>query len=198
MGGEAESANLPSGQIELLLTRALDGVRMEKDILPGTNFPDFPHRLPHAGLVVRAHDGDKRGVGPEGMGEMCRINQAIVADIEIGDLESPASFQQMKGVQDGVMFRSHGDEVASPPRLRLRQTLHGEIAALGSTTGENNFRRLALQAVGDGNRGRDRFPPERAAPRHEDSKDCREDQKAGGSMTARTRGSSMVVALSSR
>ena len=77
---------------------------------------DFRHRLNDAGFVVRRHDGNQRGVGPDRALELVRIDQAFGRNIEPGHLKTFPLFQMLERVQHRVMLGAVADQMLSVRR----------------------------------------------------------------------------------
>ena len=76
---------------------------MEVDVGFGADFPDLFDRLDHSGFIIRQHDGDQLGVGPERAANIVRINQAAPIHRKKRDFDSQL-LQMLAGVQHGMML----------------------------------------------------------------------------------------------
>jgi len=62
------------------LADCLGGVSVKRDFAFTTDRTDFCNRLQNSGFIVRGHDGDQNGVGPQCAAKCTEIEQAITLD----------------------------------------------------------------------------------------------------------------------
>jgi hypothetical protein len=113
----------------------------------GGNLPEFLHRLHHSGFVIRQHDSDQPGVGPDRASHIVGIDQATAIDGNVRDLAA-AIFQMLRRIQHGMMLDGRSNDVIT----RLRQPEEREVVAFRAAAGKDDFRRLATQQASN------RFP----------------------------------------
>jgi hypothetical protein len=85
------------------LPHRLGSVRVDEDAALARHGRDLGDRLDGPHLVVGQHEGDQDGVGPEGGGDLPRLDQSVVRDGHLADLEAVA-FQVSAHPQDGRML----------------------------------------------------------------------------------------------
>src|ERR1035438_1074834 len=65
-----------STDVEFDFARALDRVDVEEDSGVGGDLADFLYGLQDACLIVRQHDADQAGLGPDGAQNVRRVDEA--------------------------------------------------------------------------------------------------------------------------
>ena len=128
--GEREEIDVGRADVELEFAGRLHGVSVEQRAFAVADGGEFLDGKNHAGLVVRPHRGDDRGVGADGLLEDVEVDRAVGLDGEKGDfvaalLQIRAELH-VRGVLDGG-----GDDVAFAG-LRDERAVEGGVVALGA------------------------------------------------------------------
>src|SRR5262245_26180741 len=74
------------------------------------DFADFRDRIDYANLVVGVHDGDQDRFWRNGLADIFRINAAILANGQVGDLVA-VLFQALAGVEHSLVLDGLGNDV---------------------------------------------------------------------------------------
>ena len=97
------------------LAHPLHGVGMEGDPPLPAGGADLLDGLDGADFVVRPHDRNKVGVGPDGRGDIPGRDAALFVRKDVGDFGA-CLLEHLAGVQDGGVLDRARDEVSSPAR----------------------------------------------------------------------------------
>ena len=100
---------------------------------------DFRHGLPHAGLVVRRHHRDKRGLIRQRRAHLGGVEQPARIHAENRDAESFPPLQVLERMQHRMMLGRASDEMFPARRMGTSEAEDGEIVRLGASAGENDF-----------------------------------------------------------
>ena len=117
------------------LARALRGVSVEKDPALAA---ERRHRVDvrqHAGLVVRVHQRDERGIRAQRLGNLCRIDSPLGRRREPGHREALA-LELTAGVESRSMLDPRCHDVTRRATRRARSAKDREIDALGRARSE--------------------------------------------------------------
>ena len=94
--------------------------------------------LDRADLVVRRHDGDQRGVVPDGLFQVLRIHDAELVHWQICDLEA-LLLQLRAGMQQRVVLDLAGDDVVALFPVGEGRALDSPVIAFRAAGGEINL-----------------------------------------------------------
>ena len=111
---------------------------MKQDAFLAAELTDSRNVLNHTDLVVDIHHRDQHGVGPNRRGQDLPVDQAIFVDIKIGDLESFA-LQFPAGVERGLVFRFHGNDVAALVFVEMSRPFDGQIDGFSCARSPDNL-----------------------------------------------------------
>ena len=101
-----------------------------------------------ADLVIRQHDGNQRGILPDGLFQLGGVYQALRGDGQVGDLKA-LLFQRLGAVQNGMVLKCGGDEVLfALGGPAAHAALQGPVIGLGAAGGEVDLARLGIQGGG--------------------------------------------------
>ena len=125
--------------VDLLVAEGLHGVCVEDDLVGVGDGRELLDGLDGADLVVGEHDRRHDGVRADGCLEGRGIDQAVLVDVEVGDLEA-LLLEELGGVQDGVVLDLGGDEVlALLVLVGVHDALEGPVVCLGAAGGEEHL-----------------------------------------------------------
>ena len=111
VGGQGQHVDLVPGEIDVQNPGSLYRVRVEQDFLFGTDLSDFPDGLDGADFVIGVHDGDQRRFRGDGFPQLFRPDKTVFVYIQQRYPDVLLFFQQLQGVQYGVMLKFGGDHV---------------------------------------------------------------------------------------
>ena len=139
---ERHQVDLQRPQIDGDLAGGLRGIDVEDDAALAGDLADRGDVLDDADLVVdrhhRHHDGVRTQRG---------LDQAVVLNIEVGDLEALA-LELAHRVQRGLMLGLDRDQVAAFVLVELGRPFQSQIDRLGGTRSPDDFPRIAMDQRG--------------------------------------------------
>ena len=147
MRGKTRGGQAALRQIGLHFPEGLHHVAVQQERTLFAEPRQLFHRLEHAGFVVRAHDGNERGVSTDRALEFLRIDQASFIHRKNRDVETLAFSQMFERVQDRVMFSARANQMTTARRVRAGESEHGEIVRLRSAARENQLVRFRAEQV---------------------------------------------------
>ena len=125
--------------VDVHMADRLHGIRVELCADRMGERGDLLQRLDGADLVVRGHDGDKRGVLRELLFQLFEVDMAFLIHVQIGDAEA-FLFECFAGVQHRVMLNFGGDQVlAAFGRRAVHKAADGEVVRLRTAAGEDDL-----------------------------------------------------------
>ena len=99
--------------------------------------------------LLRVHDGDQDGVGPDGLAHVLGIDQTAAVHRHPGDLVA-ALLQILHGLEHRVVLDGGGDEVLALLLLGVGRAQDGPVVGLGAAAGEVDLVGLGADGAGDG------------------------------------------------
>jgi hypothetical protein len=99
---------------------------------------EFGYRLDGADLIVAVHDRDEHRVVAQGSGEVVRMDGAVRTRHELGDLKAMLA-EEMRRLQDRVVFERRDDDVAGVAATRCRDADDRRVIRLGASRGEDDL-----------------------------------------------------------
>ena len=150
MAGQAQHIDILFLHIDVQMPNGLNGIGVERHARFFADGADFGNRQNGADLVVGIHGGHQAGIRPDGV--LYLLGGDVVTLTHIQQLNLKAFlFQLFQSVQHGMMFKGSRNNVLLA--LFLSQTSGGNdglIVGLAAAGGEDDFPRLAAQALGNG------------------------------------------------
>ena len=102
------------------------------------------HGVQVAGLVVRPHHGDDRGVGVDHFAGPVHVEAAEAVD---GDLHHgvAAAFEVLAEIEDGRMLDRGDHDLAAADRADVQRAQDGGVVALGAAGREDDLARIGAE-----------------------------------------------------
>ena len=100
-----ETGGIDQREIDFDLAERLHHVAVQQNAALAADLRNFAHRLNYAGLVVRGHDRNEPGLGPDRISELIEIDNSFARNIQPRYFETFALFQILDRIEHGVMFR---------------------------------------------------------------------------------------------
>jgi hypothetical protein len=116
---------------------------MKEHAFSATNVSDSLNWKQYAGLVVRPHRRNQRGLRANRSLEFGEIEVAILIYAQKRD-SAPAFFEILAGTQHGAVFDRACYDLF-PEWCKLEREMNHRIVGFCAAAGENNFRRLASE-----------------------------------------------------
>lgn len=113
-----------------IFPRACAAWGVEDDAFLTADATNLLERLHDAYLVIDSHDGDETTVRANRIRKEVKVNEAIRADREIGDLET-ILLEAAARVEDALVLRLSGDYMALAGAVETHEALDGDVVALG-------------------------------------------------------------------
>ena len=110
MAGEGQHIDVLLLHVDVQMAHGLHGVGVEQDALFMADRADLRDGQDGADFVVGVHDGHQAGVRPDGVRHLLGGDGADGANRQQFHLEA-LFFQLLQGVENGVVFKSGGDDV---------------------------------------------------------------------------------------
>ena len=127
---------------------SLDRVGMEEDAAFPRDRADLLDGLHHADLVVDHHHADQNGLVGDGLPKLLEIDQAVPPHRQIGRVAS-LLLEVLAGVEHGLVFGDHRDDVITLLPVHLGDALDGEVVRLGGAAREDDLLRARADEVGN-------------------------------------------------
>ena len=110
MGGEGEEIDAERLHIDREFASDLNGVGVKQHVVAAADCREFLNRKQHSGLVIRPHDGDDRGVGPDGRLQIAEVDAAVEVNRQERRLVT-ALLELVAKLDVGRVLDRRGDDV---------------------------------------------------------------------------------------
>ena len=149
----------------------LDRIGVKEESFGAAKSGDLSERKNNAGLVVRPHHRNDRGVGPDGSFQFAKIEMTLLINRDDRRLAATPN-ERPAVIQNRVVLDGGGDDV-TPLGRHLEGGMERRVVRFRPAAGENNFARLAAEQGRHPLMRRDSMPPSPARRNDVSPRDCR-------------------------
>ena len=112
------------------------------------SLPISRERLHHADFVVRGHDRNQDRLVVHGALQFVEIDETIFLHRQVSNAVA-VLLKALAGIEHGLVLGDRGDDVVALLAVHLGDAFDGEVVALGSAGGEDDFFRGGADQLGD-------------------------------------------------